>query len=67
MTLFDLGADLATPINGKRAGERLRIAESQVTALESAIDLHNAALAPLKVFRAARRESCLGLSTSPAL
>ena len=48
--LFDLGADLATPINGKRDGERLQITESQVTALESAIDLHNAALAPLKSF-----------------
>lgn len=48
--LFDLGADLATPINGKRAGERLQITESQVAALERVIDLHNAALAPLKSF-----------------
>lgn len=44
--LFDLGADLATP----GTGEGLRITPGQVTALEAAIDAHNADLAPLESF-----------------
>lgn len=44
--LFDLGADLATP----GVGEGLRITPGQVAALEQAIDLHNAELAPLESF-----------------
>ena len=49
--LFDLGADLATPETGKPLGyEPLRIIASQVTALETAIDALNAAIAPLRSF-----------------
>lgn len=54
--LFDLGADLATPL-GTAGGEDftpsemvLRIVPGQVTWLEQAIDRHNAALAPLTSF-----------------
>jgi len=45
--LFDLGADLCTP--GEAAGA-LRIVDSQVEALEAAIDAATAALTPLKSF-----------------
>lgn len=53
--LFDLGADLATPEQGpdevaKLGYTPLRIVESQVDALEAAIDHFNAALAPLRSF-----------------
>jgi cob(I)alamin adenosyltransferase len=49
--LFDLGADLATPDDGKPlAYEPLRIVASQVTRLEQDIDLLNARLQPLKSF-----------------
>ncbi len=53
--LFDLGADLATPItpderDPKVAASRLRIVASQVTRLEHAIDRYNDALAPLTNF-----------------
>lgn len=47
--LFDLGADLATPDDGK-GGEVLRIAESQVVRLETEIDAMNADLEPLRSF-----------------
>jgi cob(I)alamin adenosyltransferase len=49
--LFDLGADLATPIrDGPDAPWALRIIESQVARLERQIDLINADLAPLDSF-----------------
>jgi cob(I)alamin adenosyltransferase len=48
--LFDLGADLATPPDGRRGEERLRIVDSQVDRLEREIDLMNSALKPLDSF-----------------
>ncbi len=47
--LFDLGADLCTPEDG-RGGDALRIVASQVVRLETEIDAMNAALAPLDSF-----------------
>jgi cob(I)alamin adenosyltransferase len=47
--LFDLGADLAVPLDdGKR--ERLRVSEGQVAALEELCDRANARLEPLRSF-----------------
>ncbi|RKQ68781.1 cob(I)yrinic acid a,c-diamide adenosyltransferase [Oceanibaculum indicum] len=49
--LFDLGADLCTPDDGKDLGyEPLRILDSQVQRLEREIDAMNAELAPLSSF-----------------
>jgi len=48
--LFDLGADLCVPEDGRRAAGRLRIAAAQVVRLESEIDAINAELAPLESF-----------------
>jgi cob(I)alamin adenosyltransferase len=48
--LFDLGADLCTPEDGRRAAGALRIAAAQVERLESEIDAMNAALRPLDSF-----------------
>src|SRR5471032_432774 len=48
--LFDLGADLSTPEDGKRGEGRLRIVDSQVDRLEREIDLMNSALKPLDSF-----------------
>ena len=48
--LFDLGADLSTPEDGRRADSRLRIADSQVERLECEIDAMNTALKPLDSF-----------------
>ncbi len=48
--LFDLGADLCTPEDGKRSEGALRIQASQVARLESEIDAMNADLEPLKSF-----------------
>ncbi len=49
--LFDLGADLATPDDGKKKDyEPLRIVASQVARLEADIDALNADLKPLKSF-----------------
>lgn len=49
--LFDLGADLATPETDQDLGyEPLRITDSQVTALETAIDDLNSELTPLRSF-----------------
>ncbi len=49
--LFDLGADLATPDDGKPLGyEPLRIVASQVARVETDIDALNAALQPLRSF-----------------
>ena len=49
--LFDLGADLSTPDDGKPlAFEPLRIVQTQVDRLEAEIDRLNAALPPLRSF-----------------
>lgn len=49
--LFDLGADLATPDDGKEPEyEPLRIIQSQVDRLEAEIDLLNTDLEPLRSF-----------------
>ncbi len=48
--LFDLGADLCTPEEGRRAAGALRIAAAQVARLEAEIDAVNAALQPLASF-----------------
>jgi cob(I)alamin adenosyltransferase len=48
--LFDLGADLSAPEDGRKAEGRLRIADAQVARLESEIDALNAGLAPLTSF-----------------
>src|SRR5580700_5994506 len=48
--LFDLGADLSAPEDGRKAEGRLRIAGAQVERLEREIDAMNASLAPLKSF-----------------
>lgn len=48
--LFDLGADLCTPEDGRRAAGALRIVAAQVARLEREIDAINAALKPLDSF-----------------
>jgi cob(I)alamin adenosyltransferase len=48
--LFDLGADLSTPVVGKGGGEALRIVDAQAARLEAEIDRLNGALAPLNSF-----------------
>jgi cob(I)alamin adenosyltransferase len=49
--LFDLGADLATPDDGKPLGyERLAIIASQTARIEAEIDRLNAGLQPLRSF-----------------
>jgi cob(I)alamin adenosyltransferase len=49
--LFDLGADLATPVAADEAERpRLRIADDQVERLEREIDRLNAAMSPLASF-----------------
>ena len=48
--LFDLGADLCTPEDGRRAAGALRIVAAQVERLEHEIDRMNAALPPLESF-----------------
>jgi cob(I)alamin adenosyltransferase len=48
--LFDLGADLCTPEDGRRAAGALRIAAAQVVRLEQEIDAMNASLRPLDSF-----------------
>ncbi len=48
--LFDLGADLCTPEEGRRAAGALRIVAAQVERLEREIDRMNAALRPLDSF-----------------
>ena len=47
--LFDLGADLAVPLEDERR-ERLRVTDGQVEWLEELCDLVNARLEPLKSF-----------------
>lgn len=49
--LFDVGADLCTPIvPGEKPGDRNRIAQGQIDRLEKQIDAHNAGLSSLKSF-----------------
>jgi cob(I)alamin adenosyltransferase len=48
--LFDLGADLCAPEDGRKAEGRLRIAPAQVERLEREIDAMNATLSPLTSF-----------------
>lgn len=48
--LFDVGADLCTPVVDEPAHEPLRVLESQVTYIEAQIDRYNSELAPLKSF-----------------
>ena len=48
--LFDLGADLCTPEDGRRGAGALRIAAAQVDRLEREIDMMNASLRPLESF-----------------
>jgi cob(I)alamin adenosyltransferase len=49
--LFDLGADLATPVSpNEAAGGALRIVAAQIDRLEAEIDRLNADLAPLRTF-----------------
>jgi cob(I)alamin adenosyltransferase len=48
--LFDLGADLCTPEDGRRAAGALRVVAAQVERLEAEIDAMNAALQPLDSF-----------------
>lgn len=48
--LFDLGADLCTPEDGRRAAGALRVAAGQVERLEHEIDAINQELAPLDSF-----------------
>ena len=48
--LFDLGADLCTPEDGRRAAGALRIVAAQVKRLEREIDSMNAEFTPLNSF-----------------
>ena len=48
--LFDLGADLCTPEDGRRAAGALRIVTAQVERIEAEIDAMNARLRPLDSF-----------------
>ena len=48
--LFDLGADLCAPEDGRKAEGRLRISGAQVERLEREIDAMNERLAPLTSF-----------------
>jgi cob(I)alamin adenosyltransferase len=48
--MFDLGADLSAPEDGRKAEGRLRISSAQVERLEREIDAMNATLSPLTSF-----------------
>jgi cob(I)alamin adenosyltransferase len=48
--MFDLGADLCTPEDGRRASGALRITAAQTARLEREIDRMNASLQPLDSF-----------------
>lgn len=48
--LFDLGADLCTPLDGRKAEGALRVVDAQVDRLEREIDRMNAELEPLTSF-----------------
>ena len=48
--LFDLGADLCRPEDGRKGESALRVSAAQVARLEAEIDALNANLAPLESF-----------------
>ncbi len=48
--LFDVGADLCTPVVDEPKIDPLRVIESQVTYLEEQIDFYNESLEPLRSF-----------------
>ncbi len=48
--LFDLGADLCAPEDGRKGEDRLRISDAQVERLEREIDAMNEKLSPLTSF-----------------
>ena len=48
--LFDVGADLCTPVIDNPTHEPLRVLETQVTNLEEQIDFYNESLEPLRSF-----------------
>jgi len=48
--LFDVGADLCTPVVDNPASEPLRVLESQIEYLENQIDHYNESLQPLRSF-----------------
>ena len=48
--MFDLGADIATPLGGEFEEHALRIVERQVNRIEEEIDAMNAGLSPLTSF-----------------
>jgi len=48
--LFDVGADLCTPIVDNPTTEPLRVLESQIDYLEKQIDKYNGSLQPLRTF-----------------
>jgi cob(I)alamin adenosyltransferase len=48
--LFDVGADLCTPVVDNPTHEPLRVLETQITFLEEQIDKYNEELAPLRSF-----------------
>ena len=48
--LFDLGADLSAPEDGRKAEGRLRVSSAQVERLEREIDAMNDRLTPLRSF-----------------
>jgi cob(I)alamin adenosyltransferase len=48
--LFDVGADLCTPVVDNPAAEPLRVLESQIDYLENQIDHYNDSLQPLRSF-----------------
>jgi cob(I)alamin adenosyltransferase len=48
--LFDVGADLCTPIVDNPSTEPLRVLESQIDYLEKQIDKYNESLEPLRTF-----------------
>ena len=48
--LFDVGADLCTPVVDNPASEPLRVLESQIGYLENQIDHYNESLQPLRSF-----------------
>ena len=48
--LFDVGADLSTPVVDNPASEPLRVLDSQIEYLEQQIDKYNESLQPLRSF-----------------
>lgn len=48
--LFDVGADLCTPVIDNPEHEQLRVIDSQITYLENEIDKYNANIGAIKIF-----------------